>query len=130
MAKWTTYDTVASARDVTSHFKETEQEDCQMHMLSLCINYGIGMKENVKTVKSTDPTATNCSKMAATEGSPLPGGFDVIKKLRALNNYLCTLSRTAKLTKIQEAHAFLQCSSIVDVNIRLASTCRLMRRSI
>jgi hypothetical protein len=103
-----------------------------MHVLNLCIGYGIGLKENMKTKRTVDPITgtTTTVKEAVSEGGPLPEGADVIRKLRSLNNYFCTPKRREKLARIQDAHALPLLSPLLDVDVRVASACRLMRRSI
>lgn len=71
MAKWTMPDTTDSARGVATYFDETHQEDCCMHILSLCIGYVIGLKENVRTIKSGAPDGSSV-KNVVTPGGPLP----------------------------------------------------------
>jgi hypothetical protein len=132
MAKWVMSDTVASTRSVANHFEDSDQEDCSMHILNLCIGYGIGMKENVRTTKTTDPTtgATTSVKSFVTDGGALPQGADVIRKLRALNNYFCTPKRREKLALIQDAHSLPVLAPLLDIDVRVGSACQLMRRSI
>lgn len=48
----------------------------------------------------------------------------------ALNNFFCTLKRINQLAKIQEEHDLPRILPLVDVKVRDASSCRLMRRSI
>lgn len=129
MAKWTMSDTTPSARMVASFFEESEQEDCRMHILNLCISYGIGLKENVRTKKGADGSSSTV-KEVVTEGGALPEGAAVVRKLRVLNNYFGTPKRIDHLKKIQQAHGLPCVLPLVDVDVRVASTCRLMRRSI
>jgi len=118
MAKWTMSDTTPSARMVTSFYEDSQQEDCSMHILYLCISYGIGLKENIRTRKVPDGSG------------PLPEGAEVIRKIRALNNYFSTPKHLDQLRKIQEAHGLPSVLPLVDIDVRVASTCRLMRRSV
>ena len=37
---------LAAARKVATFFDDSDQEDCFMHVVSLCMLYALGMKEN------------------------------------------------------------------------------------
>jgi hypothetical protein len=56
MARFTILDTDAAARKVLRQFDSTLQTDCTMHLLNLCIGYGIGLKENIRHTYTKDPT--------------------------------------------------------------------------
>jgi hypothetical protein len=132
MTKWTMSDTTVSARDVAKYFDESEQEDCRMHILRLCIAYGIGLKDNIKTTKTVNATSkgvVNAIREVVTPGGSLPEGTAVIRKLRALNNLFCTPKLMSQLVRIQDAHDLPRVSPLFDIDVRVASTCRLMRRS-
>ncbi|POM59318.1 hypothetical protein PHPALM_31970 [Phytophthora palmivora] len=49
MARFIISDTAAAVRKVSKQFDNSLQTDCVMHVLSLCIGYGIGLKENTKS---------------------------------------------------------------------------------
>ncbi|KAG2791651.1 hypothetical protein PC129_g22845 [Phytophthora cactorum] len=48
MVRFTISDTTPSAKNVADYL-DTEQEDCTMHLLNLCIGYGIELKDNIQT---------------------------------------------------------------------------------
>ncbi|RLN37157.1 hypothetical protein BBJ28_00025296, partial [Nothophytophthora sp. Chile5] len=63
MAKWVMSDTAPGARAVAQHFPDAVQEDCTMHLMSLCINYGLGLRENTKSVKIYDPDTNDLKRI-------------------------------------------------------------------
>lgn len=105
-------DTTYSARAVANYFEETDQEDCRMHMLNLCIGYGIGLKDNVKTTRSTrhdgDGTVIIGERKMVTTGGDLLEGVAIVRKLRLLNNYVSTSKRTSKLVKFKKHTIYLE----------------------
>ncbi|GMF29836.1 unnamed protein product [Phytophthora lilii] len=48
MTRFTMSDTAPSSKNVADLI-DTEQEDCLMHLLNLCIGYGIGLNDNIQT---------------------------------------------------------------------------------
>lgn len=64
-----------------------------------------------------------------TKGWALPEGRRVITKLHALNNHFSTRERLSKLANVQIERRLPQLRPVVDVDVRVASTCKLMRRS-
>ena len=48
-----TSDTVSAARAVSTYFDELTQVDCELHVVNLILEYGIGMMENWSTDRST-----------------------------------------------------------------------------
>jgi hypothetical protein len=132
LAKYTASDTANAARKVSEYFEDSEQADCSMHVLNLCIGYGLGMKEKTKTTSLYDPDAGCYQKVIAihTPGGPFAEGATIIRKLRALNNHFSTGERRTKLAKVQQAHCYPTARPLIDVDVRVASSCRLMRRSL
>lgn len=132
LSKYTASDTANAARKVSEYFGDTEQVDCSMHILNLCIGYGLGMKENTRTVSVYDRDGRCYRKVVEilTPSGPFPEGAMVIRKLRALNNFFSNGERRSKLAKIQEGHCYPTTKPMVDVDVRVASSCRLLRRSI
>lgn len=49
MARYIVSDTTTSARKVATYFDASLQSDCSMHLLNLCIAYGLGVNENTRT---------------------------------------------------------------------------------
>ncbi|KAL3662524.1 hypothetical protein V7S43_012379 [Phytophthora oleae] len=109
-----------------------------MHALNLCIGYGIGLKENVRNMYIPDPNDKEgkvCikKKVVVTEGGAFPEGGAVIRKLRALNNVFASSrspERIAKLKEVQTFYKFPQLAAMIDIDVRVASTVKLFRRSI
>lgn len=44
MIRFTISDTAPGARKISKQFDTTLQTDCAMHVLNLCIGYGIGLR--------------------------------------------------------------------------------------
>ncbi|KAL3659236.1 hypothetical protein V7S43_015814 [Phytophthora oleae] len=62
-----------------------------------------------------------------------PEGGAVIRKVRALNNIFASSrspERIAKLKEAQTFYNFFQLGAMVDIDVRIASTVKLFRRSI
>ncbi|KAE8997272.1 hypothetical protein PR003_g19596 [Phytophthora rubi] len=47
-ARFTVSDTTCCARNVSGHFSVTDQVDCLVHLLSLCLLYALGLKESTR----------------------------------------------------------------------------------
>ncbi|KAL3666654.1 hypothetical protein V7S43_008284 [Phytophthora oleae] len=73
-------------------------------------------------------------KVVVTEGGAFPKEvLFVIRKLRALNNVFASSrspERIAKLKEVQTFYKFPQLAAMVDIDVRVASTVKLFRRSI
>jgi len=125
-------DTTASARKVSELFDDSQQTDCAMHRLNLCIAYGIGLKENTRTASEVMPATGERIKVTrvVTKGGALREGRAVVKKLRALNNFFSTSQRIHRLQSLQSAHGFPRLAAMTDVDVRVGSTCKVMKRSI
>jgi len=132
MARFTISDTAAAARKISREFDSKLQTDCAMRALNLCIGYGIGLKENVRNVYVLDPETEVYVKTrrVVTEGGAFPEGGVVIRKLRALNSYFKSPERVARLTEVQQFHKLPDLAALIDVDVRVASTIKLFRRSI
>ncbi|KAL3666680.1 hypothetical protein V7S43_008309 [Phytophthora oleae] len=135
MARFTLSDTASAARKVSRQFDSTLQTDCTMHALNLCIGYGIGLKENVRNEYVADPT-TNVpvkKKLIVTKGGALSDGGKLIRKLRTLNNFFSSSrssERIARRKQVQTFHRLPELAAVVDIDVRVASTIKLFRRSI
>uniref|UniRef100_H3H8J3 Uncharacterized protein n=1 Tax=Phytophthora ramorum TaxID=164328 RepID=H3H8J3_PHYRM len=135
MARFTISDTAAAARKVSSQFDSTLQTDCAMHALNLCISYGIGLKENVRNEYMKDERTKLFVKkrVVVTQGGAFPEGGAVIRKLRNLNNFFASSKspeRIARLRDVQKFHKLPQLAALIDIDVRVASTIKLFRRSI
>ena len=94
-------DTANGARKV-SFFIDALQEDCEMHIGQLVIQYAIGHKENRGMVEEVDEDGKVVKKRGITTlGGPFPEGLALIKKCEAIVNYFNLSSqRKAELNKI------------------------------
>ncbi|POM81342.1 Hypothetical protein PHPALM_702 [Phytophthora palmivora] len=88
MTRFTISDTTPSAKNVAGHIG-TEQEDCAMHLLNLCIGYGLGLKDNIQdvTVWNESQNAWENVVQTVTPGGALDEGGDVVQNLCNLNNH-------------------------------------------
>ncbi|KAG6963290.1 hypothetical protein JG688_00008205 [Phytophthora aleatoria] len=93
-----------------------------MHCLSLCIGYGVGLKENTITRTVMDPlTKVKFKKReVVTTGGAFPEGTAVIRKLRSVNKYFAST----------QMRGLPQQGGLIDVDVRVASVVKLFQRSI
>lgn len=91
-ARFTVSDTTGSARNVCDHSTNTDQVDCLMHLLSQCLLYALGLKENTR----------NDGQLVVTPGGEFREGLHVIEKLRNLATYFNSPLRQLKLKQIKE----------------------------
>ncbi|KAG1695049.1 hypothetical protein DVH05_020977 [Phytophthora capsici] len=131
MTRFTMSDTTPSARNVADHI-ESEQEDCSMHLLNLCIGYGLGVKDNIQTNSVWNAACHSWDKVVTivTPGGTLEEGGEVIQKLRNLNNHFRSPKQRNALKKIQEALSYPELEPMIDKDVRVAYTCKLIRRSV
>ncbi|EEY62241.1 uncharacterized protein PITG_14162 [Phytophthora infestans T30-4] len=130
-SEFTMSDTTPSARKVSKLFEDSIPTDCTMHVLNLCLLYGMGMRENTEPVYVMD-SATNMQKKerrVCTVGGPFPEGARLIKKVWSLNNYFNSPQRVERLTKLQ-FYSLPESSPIVDCDTRVASSVTLFQRTI
>lgn len=80
-------DTASAARGVSAQLG-VDQEDCEMHVVNLCVQYGLGVKENYETIrfKQVDGTV-NTHREIRTPGGSFPGGMATIKTIKEIANY-------------------------------------------
>ncbi|KAI9980947.1 hypothetical protein PInf_010297 [Phytophthora infestans] len=132
MTQFTVSDTTASARKTSKLFEESIVTDCTMHVLNLCMQYAIGMRENKETVEVYDPATNACKreKRYCTVGGAFEEGRDLIKRVRALNNYFSTQQRCQRLEKMQEFYGLPKIGPTLDCDTRVAFTVKLLERSI
>ncbi|KAF1786314.1 hypothetical protein GQ600_4227 [Phytophthora cactorum] len=102
-ARFTVSDTTGSARNVCEHFSATEQVVWFMYLLSLCILYALGLKENTRAG----------GQIVVTPGSEFPHGLRVLQKLRDLAVFFGKPLRLVKLKQIKEM------SNLPAVNIEV-----------
>lgn len=103
MAQFTVSDTANAAKKVSRLFAESVQTDCTMHVLNLCLNYGVGLRDNTESVYLVDPVTqlARKKKRVCTPGGEFDEGRKLIIKVRALNNYFSTPQRVNRLKEIQ-----------------------------
>ncbi|KAI9992508.1 hypothetical protein PInf_017927 [Phytophthora infestans] len=132
MTQFTVSDTTASARKTSKLFEDSIVTDCTMHVLNLCLQYAIGMTENKETVEVYDPATNSCKreKRYCTVGGAFEEGRDLIKRVRALNNYFSTQQRCQRLEKMQEFYGLPKIGPTLDCDTRVAFTVKLLERSI
>lgn len=65
LTRYTMSDTTPSAKNVAGHI-DTEQENCSMHLLNLCIGYGIGLKDNIQTTTVWNESTGSWDKIVTT----------------------------------------------------------------
>ncbi|KAG1711378.1 hypothetical protein DVH05_008632 [Phytophthora capsici] len=135
MVKFTISDTAPAARKTSREFDTALQTDCTMHLLNLCIGYGVGLKENVQNQLVMDPVTKRSQKQRTyvTKGGQFGEGAAVIRKLRTLNNYFASstaVQRGHRLASLQRFNSLPELAGLVDVDVRVASVVKLFRRSI
>lgn len=72
MSRFVMSDMSPAAQKVSKLFEDSVPVDCSMHMLNLCLVYGLGMRENVKTITEVDPATKQKTKYRefCTPGGP------------------------------------------------------------
>ncbi|EGZ24662.1 hypothetical protein PHYSODRAFT_325756 [Phytophthora sojae] len=133
--RFTISDTAPGARKISRQFDSTLQTDSAMHALNLCIGYGIGLKENVRNEYKNNPKSEAYvqTRTVVTKGGAFPEGGNVIRKLRALNNFFASSKspeRVARLKDVQKFHKLPQLAALVNIDVRVASTIKLFQRLI
>ncbi|POM63904.1 hypothetical protein PHPALM_20637 [Phytophthora palmivora] len=118
MTRFTMSDTTPSAKNVADLI-DTEQEDCSMHLLNLRISYDIGLKHNIQTVSVWNDSTVTWDKVVTkvTPGGSFDEGGDTPKQRNALR-------------KIQLALSYPKLDPLTDNDVRVAYTCKLIRRSV
>ncbi|KAI9997735.1 hypothetical protein PInf_001666 [Phytophthora infestans] len=115
LTRYTMSDTTPSAKNVADHI-DTEQENCSMHLLNLCIGNGIGLKDNIQTTTVWNEFTGSWDKIVTTvtPGGALYEGGDVIHKLRSLNNHFRSPKQRNAFKKIQEALSYPELEPMTD----------------
>ncbi|KAI9996870.1 hypothetical protein PInf_000133 [Phytophthora infestans] len=123
LTRYTMSDTTPSAKNVADHI-DTEQDNCSMHLLNLCIGYGIGLKDNIQTTTVWNEFTGSWDKIATTvtPGGALYEGGDVIHKLRNLNNHFRPPKQRNALKKIQEALSYPELEPMTEQDSTKDST--------
>ena len=92
-AKFMGSDTTNAATAVSRNFDRVEQVNCEMHVLNLVLQYGIGDKEHYRTV--------NKVRTVVSVGGKFEGGAHILLTLRAICVYFGTPQRKNQLNVIQ-----------------------------
>ncbi|KAE9278236.1 hypothetical protein PF008_g28662 [Phytophthora fragariae] len=132
MSQFTVSDTASSARKVSTLFEDSIATDCTMHVLNLCLQYAMGMRENKETVEVYDPVTNTRTrqKRFCTVGGAFEEGRDLVKRVRALNNYFSTQQRCKRLEDVQEFYCLPNVGPTLDCDTRVAFTVKLFQRTI
>ncbi|KAE8984529.1 hypothetical protein PR003_g24858 [Phytophthora rubi] len=95
MTQFLMSDTAPSARKVSKLFEDSVPVDCAMHVLNLCLVYGLGMRENGESIYVVDPNTNVMTKQrrVCTMGGAFPEGAALVYKVRSLYNYFKTPQR-------------------------------------
>ncbi|OWZ07650.1 hypothetical protein PHMEG_00019932 [Phytophthora megakarya] len=120
-ARYMMSDTTPSARNIASHF-DAAQEECDMHLFNMCIGYALGLKDNIVTKQVWDPDTSSLTKtqVVVTPGGALPEGEVILRNGDSLK----------EPHKVQEVFNLPKLGGLKDVDVRVASACTLMRRSL
>ncbi|GMF15904.1 unnamed protein product [Phytophthora fragariaefolia] len=131
MTRFTMSDTTPSAKNVADLI-DTKQENGSVHLLNLCIGYGIRLKDNIQTVSVWNGSTESWNKVVTkvTAGGSFDEVGDVIQKLRNLSNYFKTPKQRNALRKIQEALSYPELDPLTENDVRFAYTCKMIRRSV
>ncbi|KAE9272461.1 hypothetical protein PR003_g30195 [Phytophthora rubi] len=119
-ARFTVSDTTGSARNVSDHFDSTDQVDCLMHLLSLCLLYALGLKENTR----------QGGAITVTPGGKFSEGFHVIQLLRDLATFFTSPLRQGKLKQLKELYNLPRINTSIDAKTRVGYATTLLRRSV
>ena len=116
MTKFVMSDTTASARNVANFFSDVVQDDCAMHLLNLCLLYGLGLKENTR------------SGQIVTPGGAFGEGKQLINLLRSMaKHFNHSASRLHKLKEVQISNNLPCGKPRVDPSTRVSYANRLIR---
>ncbi|KAG6951233.1 hypothetical protein JG687_00013743, partial [Phytophthora cactorum] len=118
--RFTMSDTTPSAKNVADHI-DTEQEDCSMYLLNLCIGYGIGLKDNIQTLTVWNESTASWDKVVTTvtPGGAFDKGGAMIQNLRNLNNHFRSPKQRNALKPIQETLSYPELESMTDKDVRV-----------
>lgn len=80
--RYITSDTASAASAVADEFDDTDQVDCELHIINLVLEYGIGLRENTSTKQGI--------KSVVTPGGELSEGKEIIRKMRKIADFIST----------------------------------------
>ena len=98
-------DTCKAAANVADEVG-AEQQDCEMHVVNLCLGYGLGVKENTKSRRVNDGEGGAVTKVHSivTKGGPFLDGARICKVARKVVNFFtASPQRKEKLEKQRTA---------------------------
>ncbi|KAL3673973.1 hypothetical protein V7S43_001658 [Phytophthora oleae] len=131
MTQFAVSNTTPSARKVSKLFEDALPTDYYMHVINLCLQYALGIRENKETVSVYDPiTNTNKrEKRYCTIGGAFEEGRLLGRRVRDLNNYFSTEQRCQRLEEVQGFYSLPKLAITLDCETRVAYTVRLFQRS-
>ena len=92
-ARYITSDTASAASAVADEFDDTDQVDCELHIINLVLEYGIGLRENTSTKQGI--------KSVVTPGGELSEGKEIIRKMSKIADFISTPQRKQELEKFK-----------------------------
>ena len=134
VASDTTNSTTALARFFSPR---AVQVDCEMHQLTLCMNYGFGICDNYKSKDMLDENGVVIrnysgkkvtSKVFVTPGASFLEGKDLVKNMKELANYFNSPQRKVRLRKAQDHHSLYQGSPENPGDTRVTSTTKMFHQ--
>lgn len=98
-------DTCKSAANVSGNLDAEQQCDCEMHVVSLCLGYGFGVKENTRSRQEAGENGqTKKVTTVVTPGGPFPEGARLVKASRqSVNFFDKSPQRKEKLDDVRKA---------------------------
>ncbi|EEY61522.1 uncharacterized protein PITG_01836 [Phytophthora infestans T30-4] len=89
-------------------------------------------RDNIQTTTVWNDTTDSWDKVVktVTPGGAFDEGGAVIQKLRDLNNHFKSSKQRGALKKIQEALSYPELDPMTDKDVRVAYTCKVIRRSV
>ncbi|KAK1945004.1 hypothetical protein P3T76_003537 [Phytophthora citrophthora] len=100
-----------------------------MHILNLCLQNALGIRENKQTVCGAIRPSSKKEQQRCTIGGGFKEGRILIKKLCSLNNYFSTQQRCKRLEEVQEFYCLPKMASTLDCDTRIAFTVKLFQRT-
>jgi len=116
-------DTTPSAKNVAKVL-ESEQDDCEMHVVNLVIAYALGIKENTRSQDEIVDGAIKRVHKIVTPGGEFKQGMAIIKAGRAIVNFFgSSPQRKHKLEAIRELYGLpsIQLTNYPDTRVSFAS---------
>ena len=128
--KFVTSDTTPSAKNVADYIGDAEQVDCEMHVLNLCMLYGLGLRENTQTKNEIVDGKKMKVQRVVTPGGEFKGGLKLVEQFRKLPKYFASTQKKEILKKIQDSQGLPVGIPSLDGKTRVASCHKLFRTTI